>query len=47
MAHHPRSGRQLDQKANRTQYLQTLNNLGRLLEIHKQYPEAEAMLAKA
>jgi len=37
----------LDQKAQRTQYLQTLNNLGRLLEIQKQYPEAEAMLAQS
>ncbi|MYM95031.1 O-linked N-acetylglucosamine transferase family protein [Duganella vulcania] len=37
----------LDQKAQRTQYLQTLNNLGRLLEIRKQYPEAEAMLAQS
>ena len=37
----------IDQKASRTQYLQTLNNLGRLLEIQKQYPEAEAMLAQS
>ena len=34
-----------DIKSNRTLYLQTLNNLGRLLEIQKRYPEAEAMLA--
>jgi predicted O-linked N-acetylglucosamine transferase (SPINDLY family)/SAM-dependent methyltransferase len=32
-------------KSNRTMYVQTLNNLGRLLEIQKRYPEAEAMLA--
>lgn len=34
-----------DIKSNRTLYVQTLNNLGRLLEIQKRYPEAEAMLA--
>ncbi|MRX11239.1 methyltransferase domain-containing protein [Pseudoduganella sp. FT25W] len=34
-----------DVKSNRTLYLQTLNNLGRLLEIQKRYPDAEAMLA--
>jgi predicted O-linked N-acetylglucosamine transferase (SPINDLY family) len=34
-----------DVKANQTLYVQTLNNLGRLLEIQKRYPEAEAMLA--
>lgn len=32
-------------KSNTTLYVQTLNNLGRLLEIQKRYPEAEAMLA--
>jgi predicted O-linked N-acetylglucosamine transferase (SPINDLY family)/SAM-dependent methyltransferase len=34
-----------DIKTNTTLYIQTLNNLGRLLEIQKRYPEAEAMLA--
>jgi predicted O-linked N-acetylglucosamine transferase (SPINDLY family)/SAM-dependent methyltransferase len=34
-----------DVKSNPTLYVQTLNNLGRLLEIRKRYPEAEAMLA--
>ncbi|MYN43136.1 methyltransferase domain-containing protein [Duganella sp. FT109W] len=34
-----------DIQSNRTLYVQTLNNLGRLLEIQKRYPEAEAMLA--
>ena len=36
---------QPDIKTNPTLYVQTLNNLGRLLEIRKRYPEAEAMLA--
>ncbi|WP_432380646.1 methyltransferase domain-containing protein [Duganella sp. P38] len=34
-----------DVKSNQTLHVQTLNNLGRLLEIQKRYPEAEAMLA--
>jgi len=34
-----------DVKTNPTLYVQTLNNLGRLLEIRKRYPEAEATLA--
>jgi predicted O-linked N-acetylglucosamine transferase (SPINDLY family)/SAM-dependent methyltransferase len=34
-----------DIKTNQTLYVQTLNNLGRLLEIRKRYPEAEATLA--
>jgi predicted O-linked N-acetylglucosamine transferase (SPINDLY family)/SAM-dependent methyltransferase len=34
-----------DIKTNPTLYVQTLNNLGRLLEIRKRYPEAEAKLA--
>lgn len=34
-----------DIKSNQTLYVQTLNNLGRLLEIQKRYPQAEAMLA--
>ncbi|WGG50707.1 methyltransferase domain-containing protein [Rugamonas sp. DEMB1] len=38
---------QPDVSANRPLYLQTLNNLGRLLEIRKQYPAAEAMLARS
>ena len=37
----------LDPVAARPLYLQTLNNLGRLLEIRKQYPAAEAMLARS
>ncbi|TFW31090.1 O-linked N-acetylglucosamine transferase family protein [Duganella callida] len=36
-----------DIKTNTTLYIQTLNNLGRLLEIRKRYPEAEAMLAQS
>ncbi len=36
---------QPDIKTNTSLYIQTLNNLGRLLEIRKRYPEAEAMLA--
>jgi len=36
---------QPDIKTNPTLHVQTLNNLGRLLEIRKRYPEAEAMLA--
>ncbi|WP_229256588.1 O-linked N-acetylglucosamine transferase family protein [Duganella lactea] len=36
-----------DIKTQPTLYLQTLNNLGRLLEIRKRYPEAEAMLAQS
>jgi predicted O-linked N-acetylglucosamine transferase (SPINDLY family)/glycosyltransferase involved in cell wall biosynthesis len=36
---------QPDVRGNQPLYLQTLNNLGRLLEIRKQYPAAEAMLA--
>ncbi|MTV39971.1 O-linked N-acetylglucosamine transferase family protein [Duganella radicis] len=36
-----------DIKTNPTLYVQTLNNLGRLLEIRKRYPEAEAMLARS
>ncbi|SEO60229.1 Predicted O-linked N-acetylglucosamine transferase, SPINDLY family [Duganella sp. CF517] len=34
-----------DIKTNPTLHVQTLNNLGRLLEIRKRYPEAEKMLA--
>jgi predicted O-linked N-acetylglucosamine transferase (SPINDLY family) len=34
-----------DVKSNPTLYVQTLNNLGRLLEIRKRYPEAEEKLA--
>jgi predicted O-linked N-acetylglucosamine transferase (SPINDLY family)/SAM-dependent methyltransferase len=34
-----------DIKSNPTLYVQTLNNLGRLLEIRKRYPEAEEKLA--
>jgi predicted O-linked N-acetylglucosamine transferase (SPINDLY family) len=33
--------------SNQPLYLQTLNNLGRLLEIRKQYPAAEEMLARS
>ena len=33
-----------DIKTNPTLHVQTLNNLGRLLEIRKRYPEAEKML---
>jgi len=36
---------QPDSKTNPTLHVQTLNNLGRLLEIRKRYPEAEQMLA--
>jgi predicted O-linked N-acetylglucosamine transferase (SPINDLY family) len=36
---------QPDIKTNPTLHVQTLNNLGRLLEIRKRYPEAEKMLA--
>ncbi|GJI93148.1 O-linked N-acetylglucosamine transferase family protein [Duganella hordei] len=36
---------QPDIKTNTSLYIQTLNNLGRLLEIRKRYPEAEAVLA--
>lgn len=36
-----------DIKTNPALYVQTLNNLGRLLEIRKRYPEAEAMLAQS
>nr|WP_315401846.1 tetratricopeptide repeat protein [uncultured Duganella sp.] len=36
---------QPDIKTNPTLHVQTLNNLGRLLEIRKRYPEAEQMLA--
>src|SRR5471032_2351857 len=37
----------LDPVAGRALYVQTLNNLGRLLEIRKQYPAAEEMLARS
>ncbi|NVM79016.1 putative O-linked N-acetylglucosamine transferase (SPINDLY family)/SAM-dependent methyltransferase [Duganella sp. SG902] len=37
----------IDKVQQRGLYLQTLNNLGRLLEIQKQYPEAEEMLAQS
>jgi predicted O-linked N-acetylglucosamine transferase (SPINDLY family)/SAM-dependent methyltransferase len=37
----------IDKQTQRALYLQTLNNLGRLLEIQRQYPEAEAMLAQS
>src|SRR5262249_55006556 len=33
--------------SNQQLYLQTINNLGRLLEIRKNYPEAEAILAQS
>ncbi|MGV7211226.1 methyltransferase domain-containing protein [Oxalobacteraceae bacterium A2-2] len=36
---------QPDVRTNQALYVQTLNNLGRLLEIRKRYPEAEEMLA--
>jgi predicted O-linked N-acetylglucosamine transferase (SPINDLY family)/SAM-dependent methyltransferase len=36
-----------DVKLNPTLYVQTLNNLGRLLEIRKRYPEAEEKLAQS
>jgi predicted O-linked N-acetylglucosamine transferase (SPINDLY family) len=36
-----------DVKTNPTLYVQTLNNLGRLLEIRKRYPEAEEKLAQS
>ena len=38
---------QPDVRSNQQLYLQTLNNLGRLLEIQKNYPEAEEMLAQS
>jgi predicted O-linked N-acetylglucosamine transferase (SPINDLY family) len=38
---------QPDVRGNQQLYLQTLNNLGRLLEIRKQYPAAEEMLAQS
>jgi len=38
---------QPDVRGNQQHYLQTLNNLGRLLEIQKKYPEAEEMLAQS
>lgn len=38
---------QPDVRENRALHLQTLNNLGRLLEIRKNYPAAEAMLAQS
>ena len=37
----------IDKVKQRALYIQTLNNLGRLLEIQKQYPEAEEMLAQS
>jgi predicted O-linked N-acetylglucosamine transferase (SPINDLY family)/SAM-dependent methyltransferase len=37
----------IDKVQQRGLYVQTLNNLGRLLEIQKQYPEAEEMLANS
>jgi predicted O-linked N-acetylglucosamine transferase (SPINDLY family) len=37
----------IDKVQQRALYIQTLNNLGRLLEIQKQYPEAEEMLAQS
>jgi predicted O-linked N-acetylglucosamine transferase (SPINDLY family) len=36
-----------DIKTNPALHVQTLNNIGRLLEIRKRYPEAEAMLARS
>ena len=38
-------GAEPDIRANPSLHVQTLNNLGRLLEIRKRYPEAERMLA--
>jgi predicted O-linked N-acetylglucosamine transferase (SPINDLY family)/SAM-dependent methyltransferase len=40
-------GLEPDVKTTPTLHVQTLNNLGRLLEIRKRYPEAEAMLARS